>query len=71
LRYDSAEDYVGFMETTYGPMIKPREPLTSEGRWDDCRRELVEMMERRNEAEDGTLLVHAEYLTAIVRKRSA
>jgi SAM-dependent methyltransferase len=68
LMYDSAEDYVAFMETAYGPMVKARERLTSEGRWDECRSELVEMMERRNEATDGTLFVPAEYLIAILRK---
>jgi SAM-dependent methyltransferase len=71
LVYDSAEDYVAFMETAYGPTIKARERLTSEGRWDECRYELVEMMERRNEATDGTLLVPAEYLIAILRKRGS
>jgi SAM-dependent methyltransferase len=71
LEYDSADDYVAFMETAYGPTIKARERLTSEGRWDECRSELVEMMERRNEATDGTLLVQAEYLIAILRKRGA
>jgi SAM-dependent methyltransferase len=65
LRYQSAEHYVAFMETSYGPTVKARERLTAEGRWDDCRRELVDMMERRNEATDGRLLVHAEYLVVL------
>jgi SAM-dependent methyltransferase len=68
LRYDSADDYVGFMETYYGPTLKARERLTSEGRWAECRGELVAMMERRNEATDGRLLVAAEYLLAVVRR---
>jgi SAM-dependent methyltransferase len=65
LRFDSADAYVAFMETAYGPTITARERLTTEGRWDTCRGELVAMMEQRNEATDGTLLVHAEYLTAM------
>ncbi|HZQ81574.1 MAG TPA: methyltransferase domain-containing protein [Gaiellaceae bacterium] len=68
VRFDSAEDYVAFMETSYGPTIKARERLTGEGRWDDCRRELVAMMESRNEATDGTLLVQAEYLLTVWHK---
>jgi SAM-dependent methyltransferase len=67
-RFDSAEHYVSFFETNYGPMVKARERLTAEGRWDDCRGEIVEMMERRNVAADGSLDVPGEYLIAVVRK---
>jgi SAM-dependent methyltransferase len=67
VRFDSAEHYVSFMETCYGPMIKARERLTGEGSWDGCRSELVEMMERRNEATDGTLYVPAEYALIVAR----
>jgi hypothetical protein len=67
-RFDSAEHYVSFFETNYGPMVKARERLTAEGRWDDCRGEIVEMMERRNVAVDGSLDVPGEYLIAVVRK---
>ena len=36
-RFHSAEHYVAFMETHYGPTVKARERLTAEGRWDECR----------------------------------
>jgi SAM-dependent methyltransferase len=68
--FDSAEHYASFFETNYGPMVKARERLTAEGRWDDCRGEIVEMMDRRNVAADGSLDVPGEYLLAIARKRS-
>jgi SAM-dependent methyltransferase len=68
LRFDSADAYVAFMETAYGPTIAARERLTAEGRWDACRRELVEMMEGRNTATDGTLAVAAEYLLVVGRR---
>ncbi len=42
-------------------MVKARERLTAEGRWDDCRAETVAMMERRNLATDGSLHVPGEY----------
>ena len=64
-RFDSAEHYVSFFETNYGPMVKARERLTAEGRWEDCRSEVVEMMERRNQATDGTLDVPGEYLLVV------
>jgi predicted S18 family serine protease len=67
-RFDSAEHYVAFMETLYGPTLKARERLTSEGRWEECRGEIFAMAERRNEATDGSLLMYAEYLVAVGHK---
>jgi SAM-dependent methyltransferase len=67
-RFDSAEHWVVFMETHYGPTLKARERLTGEGRWDDCRAQIVAMAERRNEATDGSLLMNAEYLVTVGRK---
>ena len=67
-RFDSAEHYVVFMETYYGPMVKARERLTSEGRWEECRGEILAIAERRNEATDGSLLMHAEYLVVVGRR---
>jgi SAM-dependent methyltransferase len=67
-RFDSAEHYVTFMETHYGPTVKARERLSAEGRWEECRAEIVAMADRRNEAPDGSLLMYAEYLIAIGRK---
>jgi SAM-dependent methyltransferase len=67
-RYDSAEEFVSFFETNYGPTLKARERLTSEGRWDDCRAEMLAMAERHNESGDGSLLMQAEYLVAVGTK---
>ena len=67
-RFDSPEHYVVFMETHYGPMLKARERLTGEGRWEECRGEILADVRRRNEATDGSLLMHAEYLVTIGRK---
>jgi SAM-dependent methyltransferase len=66
--FDVAEDYVAFMETRYGPTIKARERLTGEGTWAECRAEIVAMMERRNRATDGRLIVDSEYLLVVGRK---
>ena len=67
-RFDSAEHFVVFFETHYGPTLKARERLTAEGRWADLREELYAMAERHNEATDGSLLMHAEYLITAGRK---
>lgn len=69
-RFDSAEHFVAFFETHYGPTLKARERLTAEGAWDDCRREIVAMAERRNDATDGGLLLRAEYLVVTGRKEA-
>ena len=63
--FDSAEHYVVFMETHYGPTLKARERLTAEGRWEECRSEILAMAERRNQATDGSLQFEAEYLVAV------
>jgi SAM-dependent methyltransferase len=66
-RFDSAEAWVAFMENNYGPTLKARERLSAEGRWEDCRAEIVEMAERRNESSDGRMLMNAEYLVTVGR----
>jgi SAM-dependent methyltransferase len=65
---DSPEHYVAFMETHYGPVVKARERLTGEGRWEQCRRDILELVQRRNEATDGSLLMYSEYLVTVARK---
>ena len=64
-RFDSPEHYVVFMETHYGPTVKARERLTAENRWHECRGDILALAERRNEATDGSLLMHAEYLVTV------
>lgn len=64
-RFDSPEHWVAFFETHYGPTLKARERLTAEGRWEECRAEIVAMAERRNEATDGSLLMYSEYLVTV------
>jgi SAM-dependent methyltransferase len=67
-RFMSAEEWTAFMETNYGPALKARERLAAEGRWEECRQEIVALAERLNEARDGTLLIGAEYLVAVGTK---
>ena len=66
--FPSAEHYVAFKETHYGPTLKARQRLTATGEWEQCRREILAMAERRNEATDGGLLMWAEYLVAVGHK---
>ena len=69
--FESPEHYVVFMETHYGPVLKARERLTAEGRWEECRSDILANVNRRNEATDGSLLMYAEYLVAIGRKAAS
>jgi SAM-dependent methyltransferase len=68
-RFDSSEHFVSFFETNYGPTVKARERLTAEGQWDDCRAEIVDMLDRRNVATDGSFAVPSEYLAVVARRR--
>ena len=65
--FASAESFVAFMETHYGPTVKARERLTAEGRREDARAEIVALAEHHNDATDGTLLMNAEYLVVVGR----
>ena len=67
-RGESPEAWVAFMETAYGPTVKARARLEAEGRWAECRAEVLALAERRNEATDGSLHMEAEYLIAIGHK---
>ena len=66
-RFDSPDHWVAFMETRYGPTVKARERLTAQGRWTDCRAELLALAERHNQAADGRLHMEAEYLISVAR----
>jgi SAM-dependent methyltransferase len=67
-RLESPEHFVVFFETHYGPTLKARERLSAEGRWAECRSEILAMVQRRNQATDGTLEMYGEYLVTVGRK---
>ena len=67
-RFESPEAWVSFMETAYGPTVKARAKLTAEGRWEDCRADMLALAEKSNEATDGSLHMEAEYLITIAHK---
>lgn len=63
----SADAFIAFMADNYGPMLKAREKLTADGRWDDLRAELVALSERSN-VESRGFRAPSEYLVAHGRK---
>jgi hypothetical protein len=65
--FTSPEDFVHFMETNYGPLLKARERLASEGAWDELREEIVALTASFDRGRPGALHVDSEYLLVIGR----
>jgi SAM-dependent methyltransferase len=64
---DSAADFVAYMADHYGPVLKARARLASEGRWDQLHAELIALCEDANIAEED-FRAPSEYLLAVGRK---
>lgn len=67
-RYPSAEHFVEYFRTYYGPTLKAFEALDEPGR-EALARDLEELLESYNVSDDGTLVVPSEYLEAIAIRR--
>ena len=66
---ESPDAFVEFMADHYGPVLKARDRLAAEGRWEALRSDLVALCERANVAEDG-FRAPSEYLLTLGRKRA-
>ena len=69
--FGSAGEWVDFMATNYGPLLKAREKLEPEDRWEELREELVALTAALDQGEPGELRVEAEYLLACIRTPSS
>ena len=69
-RYKSARHWLDLWRTVYGPMHKAFAALSEAGQG-QLAIDLLALVERCNAADDGTMVVHAEYLEIVVQKRSA
>jgi SAM-dependent methyltransferase len=65
---DSPSGFVAFMADRYGPLLKARERLAPEGRWEELHADLVALCEAANVAENR-FLAPSEYLLTLGRKR--
>ncbi len=65
MRFLSAEHYVDYFRTYFGPMVKAFEAVGEAGA-PALERDLLEMLARWNRARNGTLVIGAEYLEAVV-----
>lgn len=68
--FGSAEDWVEFMATNYGPLLTAREKLAPRGRWDELRDELVALTASLDGGGPGELRVESEYLLVLGRVAS-
>ena len=64
---ESPEAFVAFMADVYGPLLKARERLEPEGRWDELHADLIALCERANLAAEG-FVAPSEYLLVRGRK---
>jgi SAM-dependent methyltransferase len=60
--------FVAFMADHYGPVLKARERLAAEGRWEALHADLVALCEEANVADAG-FAAPSSYLLAVGRKR--
>lgn len=64
-RYASPEAYLDYWRRWYGPTLKAFEAVGDDGR-DALERDLFELIDRFNRADDGTMIVPSEYLEAVI-----
>jgi SAM-dependent methyltransferase len=68
-RFDSARHYLETFRTDYGPTLRAFEALDGTGQ-QALAADLIELVERFNRADDGTLLVPSEYLEVVALRAS-
>jgi SAM-dependent methyltransferase len=67
--FASAEDWVDYMATNYGPLLRAREKLTPSGQWAELHAEIVALTAALDRGRPGALHVDSEYLLVIGRVR--
>jgi SAM-dependent methyltransferase len=65
--FSSAEEWVDYMAANYGPLLKAREKLTPDGRWDELREQIVGITASFDRGEPGALCIDSEYLLVLGR----
>ncbi|MGY8666415.1 methyltransferase domain-containing protein [Bradyrhizobium sp. UFLA05-109] len=67
-RYRSPEHWLDVFKSFYGPMLKAFAALDDNGQA-ALRRDLLGLVGEFNHADDGTVVVHSEYLEVVISKR--
>lgn len=67
-RYRSPEHWLDVFKTFYGPTLKAFAALDDNGQA-ALKRDLMALLGEFNHADDGTIVVHSEYLEAVITRR--
>lgn len=67
-RYRSADHWLEIFRTYYGPVLKAFAALDSDGQA-SLAANLIDLIERHNTAQDGTLVAPATYVEAVIGRR--
>jgi ubiquinone/menaquinone biosynthesis C-methylase UbiE len=67
-RYRSPKHFVEIFRNYYGPMLKVFETLDDAGKT-SLARDVIDLVERSNTSDDGTMVVPGEYLEVVITKR--
>ncbi|MCK1719409.1 class I SAM-dependent methyltransferase [Bradyrhizobium sp. 141] len=67
-RYRSPDHWLEIFRTFYGPTLKAFAALDESGQA-ALKRDLLALLGEFNHADDGTIVVHSEYLQAVITKR--
>jgi SAM-dependent methyltransferase len=62
IEFESAEQWMDHCEENLGPIVMAKAALGPQGKWEAARADLDALENRFNEADDGTMCAHAEYL---------
>ncbi len=65
---ESVEAWVQRDETILGPAVMAKAALEQQGRYDELRRDTLDLYSEFNEASDGSFRAPAEYLVTVARK---
>jgi ubiquinone/menaquinone biosynthesis C-methylase UbiE len=65
--HDSPESWVEYNERVLGPTIMTKAALEPQGKWEECKADLVALYHEHNESEDGSLRASAEYLLTVAQ----
>jgi SAM-dependent methyltransferase len=67
LSHDSPESWVAYNEQVLGPTIMTKAALEPQGKWEQCKSDLINLYRQFNEASDGGFSAPAEYLVTVAR----
>ena len=67
-RFPSVQHHVDFMREYYGPLNKAFGTLVAEGQ-DALESDLISLAEGYNRSDDGTAVLHADYLEVVAARR--